>query len=96
MIYDTGRVNENDILQALSGASTLLRDVESAFRDICKDDAEEIADVGLTLARLFLMSLQSIYGTLTPENLLQGAEEQQMNQQQYQNIREDHHQEVLL
>mmetsp|Transcript_7380 Transcript_7380/g.11669 ORF Transcript_7380/g.11669 Transcript_7380/m.11669 type:complete len:454 (-) Transcript_7380:139-1500(-) len=63
-------IQENDILQALAGAATLLRDVESAFRDVGKDDAEEIADVGLTLARLFLISLQNVHSTLTPENLL--------------------------
>jgi phosphate uptake regulator len=66
-------VNENDILKALAGASTLLRDVESAFRDIGKDDAEEIADVALTLARLFLMSLQNVYDTLTPESVVQST-----------------------
>ncbi|KAG7342383.1 hypothetical protein IV203_007476 [Nitzschia inconspicua] len=66
-------VTQNDILNALAGASTLLRDVESAIRDVGKDDAEEIADVALTVARLFLMSLQNIHDTLTPESLLQST-----------------------
>jgi hypothetical protein len=63
-------LKEQDIIQALSGAATLLRDVESAFREVGKDDAEEIADVALTLARLFLLSLQNIHSTLTPEHIL--------------------------
>eukprot|EP00529_Nitzschia_sp_RCC80_P012560 CAMPEP_0113447986 /NCGR_PEP_ID=MMETSP0014_2-20120614/4526_1 /TAXON_ID=2857 /ORGANISM="Nitzschia sp." /LENGTH=581 /DNA_ID=CAMNT_0000339169 /DNA_START=94 /DNA_END=1839 /DNA_ORIENTATION=+ /assembly_acc=CAM_ASM_000159 len=66
-------VQPNDILQALSGVSFLLRDVESSFRDIGRSEAEELADVGLTLVRLFLMSLQNIYETLTPENVIEAA-----------------------
>jgi hypothetical protein len=68
-----GDLNENQILQALAGASTLLRDVETSFRDIGKDDAEEIADVAVTLARLFLMTLQNIHATLTPEYLVESS-----------------------
>ncbi|KAL3913366.1 MAG: hypothetical protein SGARI_000692 [Bacillariaceae sp.] len=68
-----GELNENDIFNALAGASSLLRDVESSFRDIGKDDAEEIADVAVTMARLFLMTLQNIHATLTPEYLVESS-----------------------
>ncbi|KAG7363559.1 hypothetical protein IV203_026920 [Nitzschia inconspicua] len=76
LVFPEGRhdvVTQNDILNALTGASALLRDVESAIRDVGKADAEEIADVALTVARLFLMSLQNIHDTLTPESLLQST-----------------------
>lgn len=61
---------QEDFLRAIQGASTLLRDVESAFRDLTQDDAEDLADAGLTLARLFLLSLQNFYATLTPEDFI--------------------------
>ena len=66
-------VSEGDLLQALAGATTLLRDVEAAFRDIGRQEADDLADATLTLARLFLLSLQSIHSTLTPEGLVQAA-----------------------
>lgn len=55
---------EGDILLALSGASTLLRDVETSFREIGNDEAEEIADAALLVARLFLLSLQNVHSNL--------------------------------
>lgn len=66
-------VSESDVLQALAGASSVLSDVEAAFREVGKDDAEEIADVAVTLARLFLMSLQNVYATLTPDSLVEST-----------------------
>ena len=57
--------NDNEILQALSGASTILRDVENALREIGNDEAEEIADAALIVARLFLLSLQSIHDNIS-------------------------------
>lgn len=63
---------DDDILRAISGASNLLRDVEAAFRDIGNDEAEDIADAALIMARLFLLSLQNIHlnllEQLTPDN----------------------------
>lgn len=52
-------MSTEDIMSALSGASTLLRDVEVGLRGIEQDEADEIADMALTLARLFVASLQS-------------------------------------
>lgn len=62
--------SEEAFLNALQGASTVLRDVEAAFREITQTDAEDIADAALTLARLFLVSLQNVLQTLTPDDLL--------------------------
>ena len=63
----------DEMVVALDVANSLLRDVESAFRSIEKDDADEIADVALTLARLFVSSLQSVTETWTPEEIVQAA-----------------------
>mmetsp|Transcript_42303 Transcript_42303/g.47266 ORF Transcript_42303/g.47266 Transcript_42303/m.47266 type:complete len:424 (+) Transcript_42303:72-1343(+) len=54
-----------NILQALSGASTILRDVENSLRDIGNDEAKDIADTALIVARLFLLSLQSIHTNIS-------------------------------
>jgi hypothetical protein len=62
-------MSEDDMMLALSGATSLLRDVEASFRSISKDEAEDIADVALTLARLFLASLKDLFSTMTPEEL---------------------------
>lgn len=64
-------MSEDDMMMALSGATSLLRDVEASFRSIDERDAEEIADLTLTLARLFLMSLQDLYSTVTPQDLVE-------------------------
>lgn len=63
-------MSEDDMMIALSGATSLLRDVEASFRSIDQSEADEIADVALTLARLFLYSLQDLYSTLTPQDLV--------------------------
>lgn len=62
--------SEDDFLKAIQGVSTVLRDVEAAFREISETDAEDIADAALTLARLFLLSLQNVHETLTPDDFL--------------------------
>ena len=62
-------MSEADMMLALSGATSLLRDVEASFRSINQHDAEDIADAALTLARLFLESLRDLFSTLTPEEL---------------------------
>lgn len=63
----------DEMVAALDVASSLLRDVESAFRCIERDDADEIADAAMTLARLFVASLQSVTETWTPEELVDAA-----------------------
>mmetsp|Transcript_31763 Transcript_31763/g.48716 ORF Transcript_31763/g.48716 Transcript_31763/m.48716 type:complete len:437 (-) Transcript_31763:94-1404(-) len=74
-------MSDDDMLEALSGAETVLMDIEDALRSIDRQDADEIADVALTLARLFLASIQSIHATLTPEDITGTTQQQQ--QQHY-------------
>lgn len=57
----------DDIVSALTGASTLLRDVEMGFRGIEEDEAEEIADVALTLAKLCIASLESVHSSIVQD-----------------------------
>ncbi len=63
-------LSEDDFLHAFQGVSTVLRDIEAAFREISETDAEDMADAALTLARLFLLSLQNVHETLTPDDFL--------------------------
>ena len=63
-------LSESEMMDALSGAQALMRDVEASLRSIDSSEADEIADVALTMARIFIMSLQNMHSTLTPENLL--------------------------
>ena len=64
------QLTEQDWIEAIQGATSFLRDVETSFREVSKPEADEIADVALTLARLFLLSLQSLHATITPEDLV--------------------------
>jgi len=66
-MQELSTMTEDDIMSALSGASTLLRDVEMGLRGIEKEEAEDIADCALTLARLFLASLHTFHATLAQE-----------------------------
>jgi hypothetical protein len=63
-------LSEDEMVHAISGAQVLMRDVEAALRSIDRDEADEIASVALTVARLFILSLKSIQSTMTPEQLL--------------------------
>jgi hypothetical protein len=71
------KLTQDEMMLALVDATSLLRDVEAAFRSIDQSEADEIADVALTLARLFLMSLQDLYSTLTPQDLVNLGKSQQ-------------------
>lgn len=64
-------MKESDFMDALQAAAGFLRDVEASLRSIDEDTAEELADAGLTVARLFIVSLQSIHSTITPEDILE-------------------------
>ena len=63
-------MTENEMMDALSGAKSLMRDVEASLRSIDHSDADEIADAALVMARIFILSLKSMHSTLTPEHLL--------------------------
>ena len=64
-------LSEDQVMGAIQAAAILLRDVEVTLRAIDRDEAEEIADVALTVARIFIASLQSVHATLTPDHLIQ-------------------------
>lgn len=53
-------LNENDIVDAMKTAKSILLDIEDALKNISVDDAEEIADVGLVVAKMFLWGLQNV------------------------------------
>jgi hypothetical protein len=64
-------LSENELITAMDAAQSILFDIEDSLRNISEHDAEEIADVGLTVAKMFLWSLQSIHSQVSP-NLLKG------------------------
>lgn len=66
-------MTESDIAGALGAAVVLLRDVESALRAVEPDEAQDLADTALTVAHLFLATLQHVHSQLTPENLIENA-----------------------
>lgn len=66
-------LSQDQVMGAIQAAGTLLRDVEATLRAVDRHDAEEIADAALTLAHLFVVSLQSIHESLTPDDLVPGA-----------------------
>ena len=65
------QMNEHDFVQVLQGAAVFLRDVEASLKALETDEAEEVADVALTVGRLFVASLQSIHEHLVPQDLLE-------------------------
>lgn len=69
-LQEFSQLSEDDMMSALSAAQSLLRDVESTLRAIEQDEAEEIADVALTVARLFVASMQSVQSNMAPQDLL--------------------------
>jgi hypothetical protein len=68
-LQEFSQLSEDDMMNALSAAKSLLQDVEATLRAIDQDEAEEIADVALTVARLFIASMQSIHSTIRPHDL---------------------------
>jgi hypothetical protein len=70
-------LSEDHVMNAIHAAATLLRDVEDTLRAIDRNEAEEIADVALTVAHLFVASLQSVHATITPENLTERVQQLQ-------------------
>jgi hypothetical protein len=59
----------DDMNVALVGGQELLRDVEASLRSIRLDEADEIADVALTLANMFLLSLQNFLDSTSPKDI---------------------------
>ena len=70
-------LSENDLVEAMNATRTILLDIEDALRNISEDDAEEIAEVGLAVAKIFLWGLQNIHSQIAPNILKNGAINQQ-------------------
>ena len=68
-------ITEEEMAEAVTSAQGILLDVEEVLRSVGDDEAEEIAEVGLTVARMFVWSLQSIQHNVSPQ-LLAGTEEE--------------------
>lgn len=66
---ELANLTPDQVEAAIHAAGDLLRDVEFTLRAIDRDEAEELADVALTVAHLFIASLQSLHATITPEDL---------------------------
>mmetsp|Transcript_22598 Transcript_22598/g.27877 ORF Transcript_22598/g.27877 Transcript_22598/m.27877 type:complete len:424 (+) Transcript_22598:102-1373(+) len=62
-------MSEEEMACAVSGAETLLFDVEEVLRTIGRDEANEIAEVGLVVAKMFVCVLQSFHRQVTPSQL---------------------------
>jgi len=71
---EVATISDNDFLKGLQLASGLLRDVEDTLRRIDRNEAEELADVALTVANLLTASLQSFHASVTPDEILRLAE----------------------
>lgn len=69
-IEQYAQLSENQMMDAINVAVSLLREIECALRSIQMEEAEEVADVALTVARLFIVSLQSVHESLVPEDLV--------------------------
>ena len=71
-------LTEDDMCAAVSTAQAILLDVEEVLRSVGQDEAEEIAEVGIAVARMFVWSLQSIQQSVTPQILAGTDEERNM------------------
>lgn len=71
-------LTEDDVADAITGAHTILLDVEAALRSVGQEEAEEIADVTLVVARMFVWSLQAIQMSVTAEALAGTEDERRL------------------
>jgi hypothetical protein len=79
MMIENQPMTQDQWMDALQGATVLLKDVQAAFRDVGDDDAQEIADVTLVAARMFLMSLQSFHASIQPPESSSTVEIQELS-----------------
>ena len=66
------RLQEEELIKAIDLASSLLLDVEESLLQITKQDAEELASVGLLVARLFVGGLEQSLHQLNWNNPREG------------------------
>jgi len=88
------RIEEKNIIQNTAAVTTtsttlsqVLRDIEESFRSISTNEAEEIADVAVTVARMFVLSMQKFNKTIHHQS--------QDQQQQSKILKEDSRIELL-
>lgn len=67
------QLSEDDLMGAIVSARTILLDVEDALRNIGEDEAEEIADVGLAVSKMFLFGIQNIHSQISPGMITNGT-----------------------
>lgn len=67
---ELANMNENDFIKIIQASGAFLRDVEASLQAMELQEAEEVADVALTVSRLFVASLQSVHAQMVPEDLL--------------------------
>jgi hypothetical protein len=65
--------DESQLVQVIAAAGSFLRDVEETLRAVEQSEAQELADVALTVAKIFVTSLQSMHAQLRPRDLLLAA-----------------------
>lgn len=63
-------ITEDDMVENLNTASTVLLDVEGALNSISDDEAEELAEVSITVAQIFLVMFKSLVGSINPQDLV--------------------------
>lgn len=78
-------MSADELVSALAGVSPLLRDVEAGLRGIEQSEADEIADVALTLARLFVASLQSFHSSVVQKE----EEKRQLESDRFELLEDD-------
>ena len=63
------KISESDMLQNIDSAASILLDVENALLSVSNDEAEELAEVSITVGRVFLVMLRSVVENLSPADL---------------------------
>mmetsp|Transcript_22940 Transcript_22940/g.35312 ORF Transcript_22940/g.35312 Transcript_22940/m.35312 type:complete len:431 (-) Transcript_22940:119-1411(-) len=71
--YSISNLSNEDIMEAVNSAETLLLDVEDALRSVTKDEAQEMGEVAISVAHMFVWMLQCVHSTITPDELLQNG-----------------------
>jgi hypothetical protein len=74
-------LSEHDVMDAMEAARTILLDVEDALLSISEDDAEEIADVGIVVAKMFLWGVQNLHSQITPNMIQSGLQQGELVQE---------------
>ena len=66
-------VSQQEMDAAMKVLADLLRDIEVALRGIQPEEADEIAEVALSVAQVFIIGLQQVHAQITPDELVAAA-----------------------